>query len=1039
MVGNNQNEIGKRKELISGPTRTGKSEQLLDRIELLKRADKKFILLLPTGDHVNHYKRQIALKHGGIFGSSIVDLIGLVKMIERLSDAPFPKETPKFVLIHMLENIIRDRVSKGELVYFKKAAELRSFASEMHFLIDEFIQSRVNPEDLAGLELGRSQEQKLSEIRQLYSDYLEKCDSLNKGNKHQRLGSAIRRLNSDKNILNGFDTLIVDGFYDYTPLQSQLFKTLFERIGNVLTAQLYEEGREEVFDYTKRNQKLFNGFEPIAPKLGKWDSSPIAQIREKIFESFNNGSDKSEQDIPLKIIVESGTRKLVEEIARRVKYELIKNKTAPSRIGIMYKSGEEYPNLIKRIFPRFGIPITVQQRRTLKENPAVALFIKMLMLNPERNFGFELRSILRSKLLNIKVNDEQIDADSILKLMQAAGANDGKRESYIRLEAHLRDAKAEPGYSGDKDAEMQRSLSQISEIFEKFSPPEGSNKTGIYKDHIDALLEFSGILKEVDKDAINKYALEQMLNEADKVADIFAERELSFSDFRRIFVDAVGEQKIRSDFNLSGGVEVVDVKNARWRRFDTLFICGLVDGTFPEAGRPTRLIDNGIREKLDDRTDSSLNRTVELKQEEERLLYYITLSRADEKIFLCYPSVDSDGREIIRSNFVDRTEETYRMLTDEEFIPTFYGGVKKFRNDQIPFTSEDELLRAMAQDGTQKFGDESDFQLKRSYIMMREAGMRQSRKLPEYSGLIEEPSALATLTELLEAKSAWSATELERYGKCPFLYLTEKLFNLEKSEEFSEQISPIDRGSFYHEVLKKYYNVQIEDPLSTAGAKYKNLLSKIIADVSKNPSYHRHNLAPILWEIELREIEENLLHYIEYDLQRSESGLSSLAVEVGFGAADESSESSYSTDRPLIIENDGIKASLKGRIDRIDTNEDRSEFSVIDYKSGGIPDRKDIQNGVSLQLPIYLEAVRQLILYRYESRPRTGYYYSLKSSRKQFIFENDKGINWDDAFKLSEGYILEYVDSIGKGKFPVEPKDCKNPCDFAGLCRQNSD
>ena len=530
-----------------------------------------------------------------------------------------------------------------------------------------------------------------------------------------------------------------------------------------------------------------------------------------------------------------------------------------------------------------------------------------------------------------------------------------------------------------------------------------------------------------------------MLVLADNVTEQIAERELSFSDYRKLFIEAVGEKKIRSDFNLSGGVEIVDVENARWRRFDTLFICGLVDGEFPSTGQSVRLIDSGIREKVDDRINSSLNRTVDMIQQKERLLYYISLSRADENIYLCYPSADSDGREIIRSNFVDRTEETYRMLTDEECIPTFYGDIKKFRNDELPFTSEDELLRAMAQDGTQKFGSKSDFQLMQSYKMMKEAGIRQSRKLPAYSGVIEEPSASATLAELLKEKSAWSATELERYGKCPFLFLVEKLLRLEKSEEFLEQISPLERGSFYHEVLKIFYEAQIAEPLSIDGAEYKNLLSKIIADVSTNPNYRKHNIAPIIWEIELTEVEENLLRYIEADFQPSESELSSLAVEVGFGAADKSSESSYSTDLPLIIENDGIRVRLKGRIDRIDSNKSRSEFSVIDYKSGVIPDRKSIQEGINLQLPIYLEAVRQLILNEHQSQPRTGYYYGLKSARKLLVYENDKGIDWDDAFKPTKDYIIEYVDNIGRGRFPVEPKDCKKPCDFADLCRQNSD
>ena len=139
-----------------------------------------------------------------------------------------------------------------------------------------------------------------------------------------------------------------------------------------------------------------------------------------------------------------------------------------------------------------------------------------------------------------------------------------------------------------------------------------------------------------------------------------------------------------------------------------------------------------------------------------------------------------------------------------------------------------------------------------------------------------------------------------------------------------------------------------------------------------------------------------------------------------------------------MIENDGISVSLKGRIDRIDSNESRSEFSVIDYKSGGIPDRKSIQEGINLQLPIYIEAVRQLILVQHQSQPKAGYYYGLKSSRKLPIYENDKNIDWDDAFKLTKHYIIEYVDSIRKGRFPVKPKDCKNPCDFAELCRQNT-
>ena len=77
---------------------------------MLKKAGKKFILLLPTKDHVDHYKRQIALKHGGIFGSSIVDLNGLVNMIDLRSDSDLPQIIPNYEVTFMLQNIIQDRV-----------------------------------------------------------------------------------------------------------------------------------------------------------------------------------------------------------------------------------------------------------------------------------------------------------------------------------------------------------------------------------------------------------------------------------------------------------------------------------------------------------------------------------------------------------------------------------------------------------------------------------------------------------------------------------------------------------------------------------------------------------------------------------------------------------------------------------------------------------------------------------------------------------------------------------------------------------------
>ena len=63
------------------------------------------------------------------------------------------------------------------------------------------------------------------------------------------------------------------------------------------------------------------------------------------------------------------------------------------------------------------------------------------------------------------------------------------------------------------------------------------------------------------------------------------------------------------------------------------------------------------------------------------------------------------------------------------------------------------------------------------------------------------------------------------------------------------------------------------------------------------------------------------------------------------------------------------KVKLKGKIDRIDINEEEKTLKVIDYKLGGTkPTAEDLSTGISLQLPLYLFAAKELIKKRIGKR-----------------------------------------------------------------------
>ena len=85
--------------------------------------------------------------------------------------------------------------------------------------------------------------------------------------------------------------------------------------------------------------------------------------------------------------------------------------------------------------------------------------------------------------------------------------------------------------------------------------------------------------------------------------------------------------------------------------------------------------------------------------------------------------------------------------------------------------------------------------------------------------------------------------------------------------------------------------------------------------------------------------------------------------EANFGVEDIEQDSSISVTEPLLLDD----IQLRGKIDRIDINKIDNNFEVIDYKTGSKKvSKSEIEEGLSLQLPIYVWAAKELLLNRTE-------------------------------------------------------------------------
>jgi ATP-dependent helicase/DNAse subunit B len=156
---------------------------------------------------------------------------------------------------------------------------------------------------------------------------------------------------------------------------------------------------------------------------------------------------------------------------------------------------------------------------------------------------------------------------------------------------------------------------------------------------------------------------------------------------------------------------------------------------------------------------------------------------------------------------------------------------------------------------------------------------------------------------------------------------------------------------------------------------------------------------------------------------------------------------------------------LRGKIDRIEVNLAERTFVIADYKTGmsGVAANKDIEHGVSLQMPLYAEAARALLkeLYGLDLAPEAMVYYLLSpkdaeedKSQSFVLLPKDSPLmsvagvspraskqlvtSTDEAQSLMQGaveYAGAYAQSIAAGEFPVLPLNSPKPC---GHCKYKS-
>ena len=813
----------------------------------------------------------------------------------------------------------------------------------------------------------------------------------------------------------------------------------------------YYQGNNYIFSHLDGSYEKFleKGFSKIEDRsyFPKKDFQEL--IRRRLFKTGH--ADKNSKFSDSVNVIKAGTReKEVELISKEIKELLIKKKVEPHKICVVFNLIQQYSPAVRDIFSLNGIPFNLTDRFALQTFYPVIEIIKLLEVLENDFYYKDVSSVLGGALFDKDEIDSYNLLQTAVKLKLVAG--------YENQIAKISDAKKSLERYKDgqdnsvKKAKLEKALADLKTLkkiltpFDKeMSPPEflDNLKRLIYTRNLPAKI-LNGMEERKEE---NLKSIEELLETVDELCDLFAleygeKKKFDLGFYLKNLRTAVKGVRFNTKEKSNYGVLVTNLNEIRGFNFEYIFIGGLTDGDLPTRYSP-EIFFSGSFCKNDLRHIT-----------EERYHFYQSLCSWSKGLYLSYPEKEKK-KELTKSSFLAEFQALFAtgIITEEKFANKLYN--------------VEEVLR-MA--GAAEFADAEDIyvsnliDIKKIRNDIKFFSDRIINPFAEavgngyiYNGLADdEKEKLARLKN-----ENYSITQLETYSLCPFRYYIDRVLALNEIEEPKEEIEAFELGSLIHSILYEYYKVTSARGIDAASQNKEESLEaeKILYDIAEKKIEDAGFYSPFSFYEKERILglngkkEESILYrFLEVERNRNVNFTPSY-FEISFG------KNRYEESSAINLKVEDV--NVTGKIDRIDVDAGQKRYKIIDYKSGGKkPKEEELKEGLSLQLPLYMYAAKELLKEKTggEFQPAAADIFSLKLGkdfgRSSILPAKQRG-NYDAAtdeqkteliafneelIETCKRSIVNYVDAISKGAFNISKlKDRKNRackyCAHSSICR----
>ncbi len=891
----------------------------------------------------------------------------------------------------MLRKIIDQRMDTFQM--FQKAVDKQGFVQELERTITEFKRHCITPgmldEQMVYTEQNVPLTNKLADLHYIYDELTTLLQQKYIDGEDQ-LQLLVEKIDSTP-FLQGAE-IYLDGFYRFTPKEleivSELLKTC-KKVTITLTFDPLEMDEEiselDLFYQTKEtyyrlqqiaeeNQIFMEDLITLEAEDGRLRENPhIFHLEHYFDERPTPPHNKKTNSILLNEAVHPRAELdgVIQQILRLIREENYRYRD----MAIFVRETEEYNDLINTMFADYGIPVFVDEKRTMLNHPLIE-FVRSLFDVVESNWRYDaVFRLVKTGLLPATDTTYPLTMDAIDELENYVleyGIRGKKqwlqKEKWIYKRFRGFSQAAQTDRELREETKINRYRQQIIDALQQFDQEirerttvQGRAET-IYMlfSRLNIPLQLEERRTTFDDDGkIEKAREEEQVWNAfiqllDEMVEMIGEEEMSFTMFRKTFEAGLDSLQFSHVPPSMDHVIVGTIDHSRISSKKCVFLLGVNEGTWPMKPANDGIINENEREFLK-------QFGMELAESSRRVLLddnfymYLAFTLPTEYLWVSYVLSDNEGKMKTPSPMIGRLQEFFSFLSPPFLLTDPDELQEASRFITTPVKTRGALTSQLSRYLRGYHVEDIWWNVLEWYINHEE---KYGTTYHVLQSLFYEnkPVSLTknTVEELYPKQVKTSVSRLEMLNQCSYRHYLQYSLNLEERRTY--KLDAPDIGQLFHEALKTITEwVQAE--------------KRNFADLTKDDSVQYaqksiSHLAPVLQHHILSS--SNRYKYIQRKLrdiiaqatfilseQARASGFSPVGIELGFGF--ESGLEPMNVHLP-----NGYELILRGRIDRVDQSiqQDNMYLRIIDYKSSsrGL-NLVDVYYGLALQMLTYLDVV----------------------------------------------------------------------------------